>query len=324
MLPIKQNLTTVNYNSMSGKINKYIVVHYTGNTTDTAYNNTRYFKSVNRNASAHYFVDDNNIYQCVLDKDKAWHCGDKIKIGNGGAYYGICTNSNSIGIEMCCTNSDVSQTTVDNTIELVKYLMVKYNIPASNVIRHYDVTNKMCPAPMVNNPTRWTSFKNALGSSYTPAPSTPSENGYTGELIYQVYSYSLKTKNNKWLGEVSSNSDGHAGNLGYAISGIRVKPKYGEITVQVHILGRPKNDWLDPVSSKNYIKNDTKHGNSYSGIYGKPIDAIKIKSTKGHVDYQVYSYSTKYKKNMWLPSINSLTDDYAGNLGHAISGIKMK
>lgn len=75
MLPIKQNLTTVNYNSMSSKNNKYIVVHYTGNTTDTAYNNTKYFKSVNRNASAHYFVDDNYIYQCVLDKDKAWHVG---------------------------------------------------------------------------------------------------------------------------------------------------------------------------------------------------------------------------------------------------------
>ena len=41
-----------------------------------------------------------------------------------------------------------------NAIELVKYLMNKYNIPASNVIRHCDVTGKNCPKPFVENVKR--------------------------------------------------------------------------------------------------------------------------------------------------------------------------
>lgn len=185
MLPIKQNLTTINYNSSSNKTNKYIVVHYTANKTDTAYNNTKYFKSVNRNVSSHYFVDDNDIYQCVLDKNVAWHCGGK-KLSGAAGFYGKCTNNNSIGVEMCCTNYGVSSKTEANTIELVKYLMAKYSIPASNVIRHYDVTGKNCPKPMVENPARWNNFKaklNGQTSSTTKTATKPANNGYTGGSI---------------------------------------------------------------------------------------------------------------------------------------------
>ena len=36
--------------------------------------------------------------------------------------------------------------TVAQVLELTKALMKKYGIPASNVIRHFDVTGKLCPA----------------------------------------------------------------------------------------------------------------------------------------------------------------------------------
>lgn len=169
-MEIKENLTNVNYNKMSNKVNKYIVIHYVG-AVSTAYNNSVYFKNVNRSASANYFVDENEIYRVVADSDKAWHCGDKLKSGNGGAYNGKCTNSNSIGIEMCCYNNngtlDISEKTIANTIELVKELMAKYNISIDNVIRHYDVTNKICPAPLVEDESRWIDFKNRLVSNST-------------------------------------------------------------------------------------------------------------------------------------------------------------
>lgn len=162
---IKENLTNINYNKMSNKVNKYIVIHYVG-AVSTAYNNSVYFKNVNRSASANYFVDENEIYRVVKDCDRAWHCGDKLKNGNGGSFNGKCTNSNSIGIEMCCYNNngtlDISEKTIANTIELVKELMTKYNINVNNVIRHYDVTNKMCPAPFVQDENRWLDFKNRL------------------------------------------------------------------------------------------------------------------------------------------------------------------
>ena len=128
-----------------------------------------YFKNVNRNASANYFVDDNEIYRVVKDSDRAWHCGDKLKQGDGGSYYRKCINSNSIGIEMCCYNNngtlDVSEKTIANTIDLVKELMAKYNISVENVIRHYDVTNKICPEPFVKSTARWLDFKNRLVES---------------------------------------------------------------------------------------------------------------------------------------------------------------
>lgn len=288
MLPIKRNLTTVNYNAMTGKVNKYIVVHYTGNTTDTAYNNTKYFKSVNRNASAHYFVDDNNIYQCVLDQNKAWHCGDSLKVGNGGAWYKICTNSNSIGIEMCCTNSDVSQKTVNNTIELVKYLMKKYSIPASHVIRHYDVTNKMCPAPMVNNPTRWEAFKIALNGSPDPVPTPKGKS-------YRAYD----NVKNKWLPAVKTGTSDYAGNLGNGISGFKIE----SYTYRAH--DKVKKRWLPWITGYN----------DYAGNLPNDIDAIQIKNAT----YRVYDNV----KKKWLPFVNG-TSDYAGNMGHSIGGIQVK
>lgn len=51
MLTIQKNLTETNRTAKSDRDIKYIVVHYTGNASDTSYNNTKYFKSQNRGAS---------------------------------------------------------------------------------------------------------------------------------------------------------------------------------------------------------------------------------------------------------------------------------
>ena len=151
-MTIQKNLTTINRTVHDSRDIKYIVVHYTGNKGDTAYNNTVYFKNQYRGSSAHYFVDEKEIWQCVEDKNTAWHCGTK-----GKYYHNDCRNANSIGVEMC--NSVTRNEDVENkTAELVKMLMDKYNIPIDNVIRHYDVTHKECPVTMIDN-NAWTSFK---------------------------------------------------------------------------------------------------------------------------------------------------------------------
>jgi N-acetylmuramoyl-L-alanine amidase CwlA len=157
---INEKITKVNKTVMTNKKNKYIVVHYVGSVS-TAKNNANYFYSVNRGASANYFVDDNEIWRVVKDKDMAWHCGTKKTY-----YHKECRNNNSIGVEMCCIKKngklDISDKTVNNTIELVRDLMKKYDIPVENVIRHYDVTRKKCPAPFVSNKARWEDFKAKL------------------------------------------------------------------------------------------------------------------------------------------------------------------
>ena len=132
---------------------EYIVIHYTGNDGDRAWNNVNYFQSNKYlQASAHLFVDDANVYQSVPFDYVAYSVGansvDTSK--GGGKFYKKCTNKNSINIEMCDTNKngkyDVTEQTINNTLSITKELMAKYGVPASKVIRHFDVTGKTCPA----------------------------------------------------------------------------------------------------------------------------------------------------------------------------------
>lgn len=160
MLPMTKKISP--YNHSDGNDIKYIVIHSTGNGTDTAVANANYFNGGDRQASAHYFVDNNSIYQVVKDTQAAWHCGD------GHMAYGI-GNHNSIGIEMCETNGTIADATINNTIELVKSLMNKYDVGINNVVRHYDASRKCCPAPWsANNWSKWLAFKAKLKASDKP------------------------------------------------------------------------------------------------------------------------------------------------------------
>lgn len=160
MLPIIKKISSFNHSS--GNDIKYIVLHDTGNFKDTAVGNATYFCTADRQSSAHYFVDEISIYQVVEDSEGSWHCGD------GGMLYNI-GNHNSIGIEMCNSGGFISEITINNTIELVKYLMAKYNVGIDNVVRHYDASRKICPHNMSdNNWSKWSDFKNRLKGT-TPA-----------------------------------------------------------------------------------------------------------------------------------------------------------
>ncbi len=170
MLPIKKKL--IKYNYSSGNNVKYIVIHDTGNTDRGANANAHYnyFNGGDRQSSAHYFVDGNNIIQIIEDWNKSWHCGD------GGGMYGI-SNGNSIGIEICINSDGDYNKTISNTIDLVKYKMKQFGIPINKVVRHYDASRKKCPGSMSsNNWAKWNWFKSQLGSSVSspnPSPSKP-------------------------------------------------------------------------------------------------------------------------------------------------------
>lgn len=153
-----------NYNKGRKQPIQYIVVHYTANNGDRAEGNGNYFAQANRNASAHYFVDENTIVQSVLDNDTAWHCGAK------SYKHEKCRNNNSIGVEMCSEKDNsgqyyINQETQNTAIAVVKIIMEKYNIPLENVLRHYDVTGKICPEPFVRNQVQWLDFKKRLSET---------------------------------------------------------------------------------------------------------------------------------------------------------------
>lgn len=141
----------------------WLTLHFTSGDGDTAKNNADYFaREGDLRASAHYFVDTNEIWQSVKDSDTAWHCG----VERGGSYYNGCRNANSIGIEMCSVKRNgvyvIPEDTMKRAAKLTRELMAKYHVPVSRVCRHYDVTHKDCPEPWVRNPQLWQKFKDML------------------------------------------------------------------------------------------------------------------------------------------------------------------
>lgn len=150
---------------------QYIVIHYTGS-EGTAENNVNYFNGGDRGASANYFVDRSGIVfeYCDPSKYYAWHCGGSLESSHH-PYHGKCTNRNSIGIEICTHNNgrnwEFTAKAVAAAVELTKNLMKQFGVPASNVIRHYDVTGKSCPRVpgwgAVGGDAEWVKFKKLIG-----------------------------------------------------------------------------------------------------------------------------------------------------------------
>lgn len=141
---------------------QYIVVHYTGSGTSksgSAKANCQYFGGGDRQASAHYFIDDGGVWEYADPSTYyTWHCGD------GHGKYGI-SNANSIGIEVC-QNYDVpfTETEIRYLAELVRMLMVKFNVPASRVVRHYDASRKLCPLYYAKRSTEWEALRKRITS----------------------------------------------------------------------------------------------------------------------------------------------------------------
>ena len=139
---------------------KYIVIHDTGNVKigAGAENHYKYFSGGDRQASAHYFVDDKQVLQIIEDDKASWHVGD------GKGKNGI-TNRNSIGIEICVNPDSNYDVALQKTIELVNFLMEKHNIPKENVVRHFDASGKICPKSMSkNNWAKWNEFDSKIGN----------------------------------------------------------------------------------------------------------------------------------------------------------------
>lgn len=191
-MTITKNAGYANTNYCPDRKIKYIVIHYTAGSTSrsgSAYNTANIFKNPSHGGSADFIVDDSTVVQYSPDVDNyyCWHAGVDYS-GGTASYWGKCTNANSIGIEICSTNPNYSindkanspkwsftDAAVNTAIELTKYLMKKYNIPASNVIRHWDVCHKECPGIIGWNPrsgseAKWQDFKKRLGAEIDAQP----------------------------------------------------------------------------------------------------------------------------------------------------------
>lgn len=119
----------------------FIVAHDTGNPTSTAKNNTDYFyRSANdMSASAHIFVDDKEIRECIPlltgAPEKAWHVyydvpGDNQK-------YGDDANDIAAGVELCYGSNINSKEAYKRYIWTMAYICYKFGFrPEGTIISH--------------------------------------------------------------------------------------------------------------------------------------------------------------------------------------------
>lgn len=130
-----------------------VVVHYTANPGSSAKENRNYFEGLRkkgtRYASSHFVVGlEGEIVQCVPLNEIAYASNKR--------------NDDTISIEVCHPDSSgkFNETSYESLVELVAWLCNEYGLEKDDIIRHYDVTGKMCPKYYVKHPKLWKQFKN--------------------------------------------------------------------------------------------------------------------------------------------------------------------
>lgn len=164
MLGIQKLLINYNSSARTEKA-KFIIIHDVGEVS-SAKNNRDYFAGGDREASADFFVDSNNIIQ-IIDYNTRYSWA----IGDGHGEFGK-TNGNSVSVEMCLESNNIpSEQTIQNTLDLTHYLMNELGISSDNVVRHYDCSHKQCPGSFsANNWAKWIDFKAHLIGQPVVAP----------------------------------------------------------------------------------------------------------------------------------------------------------
>ena len=140
-----------------GNVEK-IVVHYVANAGSSAQANRDYFNNLAKThetngASAHFVIGlDGEIIQCVPLDCVAW--------ANGNSE----SNRHSISIECCHPDESgkFNDKTTASLRTLLRLLCEKYSLTEDDIIRHYDVTGKMCPVYYVKHENEWNELKKGI------------------------------------------------------------------------------------------------------------------------------------------------------------------
>ncbi len=133
-----------------------IVIHYTANPGSTAQNNRDYFEGLKDShetkVSSHFVVGiEGEIVQCIPSSEIAYASNSR--------------NSDTLSIE-CCHPDETGKftdATYTSLVRLTGWLCYRFNLTSEDVIRHYDVTGKICPKYYVDHPEAWEQFKTDVG-----------------------------------------------------------------------------------------------------------------------------------------------------------------
>ncbi len=123
---------------------RFLVAHDTGNPGSTAAGNVKYYEKScqEQSASAHLFVDDKQIIECVpaltARPEKAWHvrynCPEKLDIRRYKAY----ANNAAIGVEYCYGANIKADEAYKRYVWVLAYACWKFQLdPAHDIVGHH-------------------------------------------------------------------------------------------------------------------------------------------------------------------------------------------
>ena len=130
-----------------------IVIHYVGNPGTTAQANRDFFDSDASNVSSHYVVGlDGEIIQCLPLDERSAASNNR--------------NPDTISIEVCHPDATgkFNDATYQSLVKLTAWLCREGGLSSDHVIRHYDVTGKICPKYFVDHEDAWEQFKSDVSS----------------------------------------------------------------------------------------------------------------------------------------------------------------
>lgn len=134
---------------------KDIAIHYVGNPGTTAQQNHDFFDQPETQVSAHFLVGlDGEVIQCLPLDEMSYATNDR--------------NGDTISIEVCHPEADGKFTpeTYASLLRLTAWLCDNFDLSRDHVIRHYDVTGKLCPLYFVEHPEAWEQFLADLNAYY--------------------------------------------------------------------------------------------------------------------------------------------------------------
>ena len=166
------------------RVTKIVDIHWIGNAGQHADDVARYFELLSKQdaidneadiyASANYVVGiDGSIIEMIPPDEVSYTAGgahytDFIaeKIGKDFTknQYMKTPNWCSVSIEMCHKDWSGKFTveTLEKTAILAKTLLLQYGLEIDSLVRHYDITGKICPKWFVEHEDDFTHFKNTV------------------------------------------------------------------------------------------------------------------------------------------------------------------
>ena len=131
-----------------------IVIHYVGNPGSTAQQNRDYFNSPESSVSSHFVVGlEGEIIQCIPLNEISSASNDR--------------NRDTISIEVCHPDESGKFTDASyrSLIRLAAWLCDIGGLHSDDIIRHYDITGKLCPLYYVEHEDAWHQLKSDVARS---------------------------------------------------------------------------------------------------------------------------------------------------------------